>query len=146
VPAVLPIPDKDYIKENKNALALLMGFSLYLYVCTYTFQSTEGFKIMLSPDASDYEKNLHGDGTCDFDSNSSIQKLIYLSFVPVIVFRAYGAIKYYKKDPLDFKSLSDRIEILYHGSFGMWTLTSLYLYMSISQNCRDLFVMSMINF
>ena len=120
--------------------------TLYLLVSTFLFESSDKFKIVLRPDASDRERMVHGDGTCDYDSNASIRRLLWFCFVPVIILRAIGAIKYHKRDPLDFQDFATKIEIFYHAGFGCWTLISLYFYMKISQNCRDLFVMSMINF
>ena len=73
-------------------------------------------------------------------------RLVYYTFIPVIIFRTYGAVMYRKRDNLDFKDLAQNIEIFYHAGYGMWTLLSLYHYMHVSQNCRELLVMSMINF
>ena len=81
---------------------MLIGMTLYLLVSTFLFESSNKFKIVLRPDATEREKQMHGDGTCDYDSNASVQRLIWFSFIPVILLRAVGAIKYHKKDPLDF--------------------------------------------
>jgi len=63
-----------------------------------------------------------------------------------MLLRIYGLIKYNKRDNLDFKDLAQNIEVFYHAGYGFWTLMSLYTYMHVSQNCRELLVMSMINF
>ena len=81
---------------------LLIGFSSYLFVSTIIFKSANQYQIKLLPDAPPEEKAIHGDGKCNFNSNSSLRILIYLSFVPTIFLRCYGAIKYRKRDPLDF--------------------------------------------
>lgn len=125
---------------------MIIGFTIYLYVSTVIFKSSNQFRINLHPDASDEEKAIHGDGLCDFDSNYALQSLIFYSFIPCILIRTYGAVKYHKCDPLDFEYLYQRIEVFWHTTFGGWTLLNLYVYMNISQNCRALFVMSMINY
>lgn len=101
---------------------------------------------MIDKEASEEFRKIHGDGTCDFDSNKAIRAVIYWSFIPTLILRSIGAYKYHNKDPLDFKTFYNRTEIYWHASYGGWTLTNLLFYMHISQNCRDMFVMSMINF
>ena len=40
---VAPVQDKDYIKENKKDLYLLIGLSTYLFASTYIFLSSNQF-------------------------------------------------------------------------------------------------------
>ena len=143
---VEPIECKNYQKENESQLMMLFGFTVYLYISLFLFQSSDKYRIIVNENDSPQEKKLHGDGSCNFDSNATLETLIYFSFFPSIILRAFGAIKYRKHDPLDFEKAYNRIEIFWHATFGSWTLYNLYIYMNISQNCRELFKMAMINY
>lgn len=111
---------------------LLIGFTIYIYVSTVIFKSSDQFRISLTSGATVEEKAMHGDGICNFDCNYALRTLIYYSFIPCILIRTYGAIKYGKHDPLDFEHLYQRIEVFWHATFGGWTLLNLYVYMNIS--------------
>lgn len=145
-PEVQAVQEKNWLEENTKDLWLLIGFSLYVFVSTFAFKSSNMFKIMVPPTASEEERRIHGDGKCNFDSNHQLRLVVIYSFIPTIIIRAIGHVLYNKKDPLDFVKFYNRIEVFWHASYGFWTLLNLYNYMTISQNCRDMLVMSMVNF
>jgi hypothetical protein len=127
-------------------LIILTAATTYLLIATRVFHSSNMYKITLPDDATEEEKQMHGDGTCNFDSNTALSNLVYYSFSFTILLRLIGHVRYRKRDPLDFKDFANNIDIIFHAGYGIWTLTSIYYYMSISQNCRELRVMSMLNF
>lgn len=100
----------------------------------------------MKPGASKEQILLHGDGICEMDSNKIIQTVVFLSFVPTLVFRIVGHIVFNKSDPLDFKKSSERIYIFQSATYGIWTLYHLMAFMGVSLNCKDLLVFNMINF
>ena len=51
-------------------------------------------------------------GFCDFDSNKVLTNLALLIFLPTILLRLFGFIKYHKRDPIEFHELSYFIEII----------------------------------
>ena len=70
----------------------------------------------------------HGNGICDFDTNLSVERVLWFSFLPTLIVRLYGFIKYppSRSDPIDFRNTNDFINFIWHGSFGIWTLCMLY--------------------
>lgn len=89
---------------------------------------------------------VYGDGTCNFDSNHALMWLLYFSFLPSVILRTVAALKFRKSDPLDFRLFSEKLDLIHHATFGSWTLVSLFTYMKVSPNCKEMVVMSMINF
>ena len=71
--------------------------------------------------------------------------MLYI-LVPSLLLRLHGYFKYRKSDPLDFKDYSSYIYVFYHGSYGLWTIYNIFRYMGVSQNCKELRSMSMINY
>lgn len=116
--------------------------SAYIFLSTIFFRSSNTFTLT----ASTRHHKIQGDGSCNFDSNRELMTLLYFSFLPSIILRTYGALKYHKKDPLDFRLFADKLDLIHHASFGAWTLVAMYYYMRISPNCKELVAMSMLNF
>lgn len=103
---VQPVQDKNYKKLNLQQLAFISIVTLYLSIAANAFKSSNMFRVKLDDNATDQQKQLYGDGTCNFDSNGEVMKLVYYTFIPVIIFRTYGAFMYRKRDNLDFKDLA----------------------------------------
>ena len=80
------------------------------------------------------------------DSNTILRNLMIWILVPTLLWRLIGFIKYRNADPLDFADQSQYIYIFYNGSYGIWTIYNIIKYMNVSQNCKDLRSMSMINY
>jgi hypothetical protein len=142
----VPVEERNYKKENNKDLLILIASSMYLFIASYTFTSSKNISLKLSENLSYEERQRHGDGTCDFDNNAAIRTTILFSFIPTLILKTYGFIKYFKRDPDDFRKTFTRIEIFLHATFGFMTLLDLYHYMTISPNCREMPVMSMYNF
>ena len=125
--------------KNKLEMAVMgVGTAFLLSVVTF-FDTAQ--KIPASADS-----RIHGDGTCDFDSNASMRNLAVFGFLPIIAMRVYGQQKYKKRDPLDFKTFYTQIEVIFHTVYGLWTFESIMTYMKINQNCRNQISVSMITF
>lgn len=80
------------------------------------------------------------------DSNDIIETCVSASFVPTLIMRLISFIFYRKRDPLDFKTNSQRIYVFQHATYGIWTLYHLMAFMNVNINCKKLLVMNMINF
>ena len=73
----------------------------------------------------------------------------FASFIlmPTLLLRIASHLKYRNRDPLDMHDYASKyIEILFHGSYGIWTIHHLFSYMYIEQSCKDLKSLSMVNY
>ena len=135
--------------ENIYYLKIYFVAATYLMVGCFVFHSSNELRYQYPVSPTALSLKLHGDGTCNFDSNAVILSLLCFSFFPSLLLRLFGVFKYRHRDPLDFNNFYTYILVFHNATYGLWTLYFLGLFMdihAISINCKQNFSMSMINF
>lgn len=83
---------------------------------------------------------------CEIDSNAVMTKFMTHILASTFILRAYGYFKYRNSNPINFKEHGLCTTILFNGSYGLWTLINLAIYMKSSQVCKEVYSFNMFNF
>lgn len=134
--------------------------TVYLTVCVLTLKSSN--EVIPQPSKNNHHSYSHQfrmvegeDGQmyeeetiqmCEVDSNLVMTYFIYFQLIPNLIIRLHAWFKYRHRDPIDFNEYNTYIQVFYHGNYGLWTIFNIVKYLKVSQSCKEVKALSMVNY